>query len=216
MDWHNAAIFRAISALIYNDPTFYRVLGALAFNNPTCCRAFIFRKATFSCIYRALTSKTPAFFLTLSAFANMPRFAVFLMHSYSKMPRFPVLLVHYFSKTPFPVCFLHSSQTCHIFKYFQCMLLPKCTKIPHHRAFHLSRQPPIHMYRPRSGKCTRTLQIQKLILGTRPKMTDTENISRNPPTKLQIQKLMAKKPHQELQIQKLIRKTRISVCVFFS
>ena len=68
VSYKHAACSIAISALIYNNPTFYRVFGVLAFfNNPTCCSAFIFRKATFSCIYRALTSKTPAFFLAFRA-----------------------------------------------------------------------------------------------------------------------------------------------------
>ena len=273
VSYKHAACSIAISALIYNNPTFYRVLGVLAFNNPTCCSAFIFRKATFSCIYRALTSKTPAFFLTFSAliFKHATFFSIFDAFIFQNAT-FPVLLV-YFSKIPFfqyVLCthlkhatfssIFSAFRAFHLSRhalatyfdllqsrpwlvpFFQCFdaffskipcfpalifkhatfssifsaCFPKSTKIPHHRAFHLSRQPPIHMYRPRSGKCTRTLQIQKLILGTRPKMTDTENNSRNPPTKLQIQKLMAKKPHQELQIQKLIRKTRISVSVFFN
>ena len=89
----------------------------------------------------------------------------------------------------------------------------KKSHIIEHLIYHVTQ--PIHMYRPRSGKCTQTLQIQKLILGTRPKMTGTENNSGTPPTKLQIQKLMPKQPHQKLQIQKLIRKKNdFCICIF--
>ena len=111
-------------------------------------------------------------------------FSAFVFQNATFSSAFSALL---FKNPLFSSACVNSSSTCHVFQSFQCMLLPKSTKIPHHRAFHLSRQPPIHMHRPRSGKYTRTLQIQKLILGTRPKMTDTENNSRNPPTKLQIQ-----------------------------
>ena len=60
-------------------PHFTEFLGVLAFSNPTCCSSFIFRKATFACIYRALTSKTPAFFLAFSAFIfkNATFFSIF-------------------------------------------------------------------------------------------------------------------------------------------
>ena len=137
VSYKHAACSIAISALICNNPTFYRVLGVLAFNNPTCCSAFIFRKATFSCTYRALTSKTPAFFLTFSAliFKHATFFSIFdafifqnatfssdFSALFFKNPFFQYVLCthlkHASFSSIFNACFFQNPQKSHIIERF--------------------------------------------------------------------------------------------------
>ena len=110
---------------------------------------------------------------------------MFLVHSPSRIPHFRVLLVHAAKKNPTFFCTFGASSTnpqCFlcvqsVAQMRACSIAFKnsSTKIPHLTLF--------WWYITRSRKCTRTLQIQKLVLGTRPENDSYRKKSRHPPAK---------------------------------
>ena len=131
------------------------VFGALTFHNPAFQSAFsgrIHKNPTFACTFGALICKLATLLSAFNAFI-------------CKIARFSSA----FSALIYPdatlVVFTHL-QNCQIFQCFQCIHLQKCQVFQCFQCTHLlpvllvevqehrNTQPPMHLYRRRSGKST--------------------------------------------------------------